>query len=189
MPRPLRQFEAGIYHVASHGSDTRPLFLIDADRSDFVERLGYTFWQRGVELLSYVLMENHYHALVSIPDGRLSEALQRLHTEYSRHHNRRHRRRAHLFRAHCLARRIDDDGQLLVAYRYLALNPLSAGLVVDPLDWLWSSAAVHAGTRAATIPLEHLPLRAALDESPRWRDLYLELIRQPSEQEPAVAGS
>lgn len=105
-------------------------------------------------------MGNHYHALVSIPHGRLSEALQRLHTEYSRHHNRRHRRRAHLFRAHCLA-----------------------------LDWPWSSAPVHAGIRAATIPLQEMPLCAAFDDSPRWRERYLDLIRQPNEQEPAVAGS
>lgn len=52
--RVLRNFEAGIYYVASHGSDTRHHFLTDQDRVDFVERLGYTFWRRGVELLSYV---------------------------------------------------------------------------------------------------------------------------------------
>jgi putative transposase len=184
MGRPLRNFEAGIYHIGSHGSDTRHLYVGDTDRVDFVERLGYTFWQRGVELLSYVLMGNHYHALVRIPDGRLSEALQRLHTEYSRHHNRRHRREAHLFRAHCFTRRIDNDDRLLVAYRYLARNPVAAGLVLDPLDWPWSSAAIHAGVRDATIPLEHMPLRSSLGDHPHWQVHYVELIRQPDEESP-----
>jgi putative transposase len=189
MGRPLRNFEAGIYHIGSHGSDTRHLYLDDTDRIDFVERLGYTFWQRGVELLSYVLLGNHYHALVRIPDARLSEALQRLHTEYSRNHNRRHGRSAHLFRAHCFARRIDDDDHLLVAYRYLARNPVAAGLALDPLEWAWSSAAVHAGVRGATIPLEHMPLRNSLGDHPDWQEHYADLIRQPDEKEPAVAGS
>jgi REP element-mobilizing transposase RayT len=177
MPRPLRQFEAGIYHVASHGSDTRHLFISDDDRTDFLERLSFTFWACGLELLSYVLMGNHYHVLVQIPDARLSQALQRLHTEYSRHHNRVHRRGAHLFRAHCLARRITDDRQLLVAYRYLARNPVEANLVLDPLDWPWSSARAHAGLEPPSVSLNHGPLRAALDDSPRWQQLYPELIR------------
>jgi hypothetical protein len=56
MARSLRNFEAGIYHVAAHGSDTRLLFLCDPDRTDFLERLGYTLWQRGIDLLAYVLM-------------------------------------------------------------------------------------------------------------------------------------
>ena len=58
-------------------------------------------WQRfELALLSYVLLGSHYHALVRIADARLSQALQRLHTGYSRWHNRRHARSAHLFRAH-----------------------------------------------------------------------------------------
>src|SRR5947208_5497571 len=56
-------------------------------------------------------MGNHYHTLLRIPDARLSQALQRLHTEYSRHHNRRHRRSAHLFRAHAMTREITSDAQ------------------------------------------------------------------------------
>ena len=45
----------------------------------------------------YTLMGNHYHLIVSIPDARLSSALQRLHTWYSRRHNkRRHARGAPL---------------------------------------------------------------------------------------------
>jgi putative transposase len=184
VPRAPRRFEAGIYHVASHGSDRRYLFLGDEDRADFLERLASTFWQRELELLCYVLLGNHYHALVRIPDARLSEALQRLHTEYSRHHNRVHGRSAHLFRAHCLARRVENDSQLLAAYRYLALNPVAASLVLDPLDWPWSSARAHAGVQPATIPLEHTPLRAALDDSPRWQQRYRELIQPPTDESP-----
>src|SRR5437588_11634700 len=103
-------------------------------------------WQRfELALLSYVLMGSHYHALVRIPDARLSEALQRLHTEYSRHHNRRHGRRAHLFRAHPMTREVGRDVQLVAACRYLLLNPAGAALVADPLDRPWSSARAHAG--------------------------------------------
>jgi hypothetical protein len=55
-------------------------------------------------------------------------------------------------------------------------NPVEAGLVDDPLAWPWSSARTHAGIEQATIPLNEQPLRNALDNSPRWRNRYAELI-------------
>src|SRR3954449_7883270 len=119
MARPLRNLYPGIYHLAARGSDERHLFIGDRDREDFLDRLA-AIWERfELALLSYVLLGSHYHALVRIPDRRLSQALQRLHTEYSRWHNRRHGCRAHLFRAHALTREIRSDTQLVAASRYL----------------------------------------------------------------------
>ena len=155
VPRQPRQFCPGLYHLAARGSDRRYLYLCDDDRVDFLDRLSATFWQRDIAVLAYALLGDHYHALVNIADPRLSEALQRLHTEYSRQHNRRHERSAHLFRAQCLARRIKDDADLLGVHRYIARNPVEAGLVDDPLEWRWASTRAHAGLEPPQIPLDH----------------------------------
>ena len=130
-------------------------------------------------------MGSHYHTLVRIPDARLSAALQRLHTEYSRWHNRRHGRSAHLFRAHAMTREIGDDAQLVAACRYLALNPVDAGLVADPLDWPWSSARAHAGLEQPRIPLAESDLRAAFGDGDDWRNRYR---AQLDNQDAATAG-
>jgi REP element-mobilizing transposase RayT len=74
--RPPRNLFAGIYHLAARGSDTRHLFLRDEDREEFLERLAAIWAYFELALLSYVLMGSHYHALVRIPDARLSQALQ-----------------------------------------------------------------------------------------------------------------
>jgi REP element-mobilizing transposase RayT len=87
--RPPRNLFEGIYHLAASGSDTRHLFLRDEDCDEFLERLAAICAYFDLALLSYVLMGSHYHALVRIPDARLSQALQHLHSEYSRWHNRR----------------------------------------------------------------------------------------------------
>jgi putative transposase len=166
MGRRRREFAPGIYHLASHGSDDRHLYLGDDDRTDFLERFSDTFWTRGIDVLAYVLLGTDYHGLVRIHDDQLADALQPLHTEYSRHHNRRHKRRAHLFRGHCLARRINHESDLLGAYRYLARNPVEANLVSDPFDWPWASNRAHAGIEPAAIPLDHAHLQAALDHHP-----------------------
>src|SRR6266568_5800747 len=183
MARRPRDFEAGIYHIAAHGSDTRSLFLNDEDRIDFLDRLALTFVPLGIQLLDYVLMGNHYHALIPTPDERISKGLQLLHTGYSRRHNRRHGRSAHLFRAHCLARAVTTNEQLLNAYRYIARNPVRANLVLDPQDWFWSGARVHTGLEAATIPLEDKPLRELFDNDANWRARYSRHIRREDDDD------
>jgi REP element-mobilizing transposase RayT len=176
VPRDPRNLYAGIYHLAARGSDIRHLFLADTDREEFLERLAAIWAYFDLGLISYVLMGNHYHALVRIPDARLSQALQHLHTEYSRWHNRRHGRSAHLFRAHAMTKEIASDRQLVAASRYLALNPVVAGLVQDPLAWRWSSARTHAGLEQAPIPLAEDDLRAAFGNGDDWRERYRSTI-------------
>jgi putative transposase len=130
-----REFAAGVYHVAAHGSSHRRIFLDDSDRRSFLDLLNIVWAQLGLELISYVLMTNHYHSLTWIPDKRLSTALKMLHGQYSARHNKRHRDSVHLFRAHCFARRLGDDGDLLSSEHYLAHNPVKAGIVLKPVDW------------------------------------------------------
>ena len=186
MPRRPRNLYAGIYHLAAHASDTRYLYVSDQDREDFLERLARIWEKFELALLSYVLLGSHYHALVRIPDARLSQALQRLHTQYSRWHNRRHGRSAHLFRAHAMIREIGSDAQLLAACRYLALNPVEAGLVTDPLDWPWSSARAHAGLEQPRIPLAESDLRAAFGDCADWRERYRAQIVTTDDVGPAL---
>ena len=181
MARLPRNLFGGIYHLAARGSNTRHLFLRDEDREEFLERLAAIWAYFELALLSYVLMGSHYHAVVRIPDARLSQALQHLHTDYSRWHNRRHGRSAHLFRAHALTRRITSDRQLIAACRYLARNPVLAGLVTDPLEWPWSSARAHAGLERPRIPLAESDLRAAFGDTDDWRERYRTTVEPDDE--------
>lgn len=177
MPRRPRSFAEGIYHLGSHGSDERDLFVNDEDRNDFLDRLAAVWKRFELELISYVLLGNHYHTLLRIPDARVSRALQRLHTEYSRHHNGRHGRKSHLFRAHPFAREIESDEDLVNTCRYLARNPVEANLVSDPLDWPWGSARAHAGLEPPRIPLDETSLRAAFGDRAGWRERFRAYIQ------------
>ena len=176
--RQPRKLEAGIFHLAAHSSDTRRLFLNDDDCKDFLAKLERTCERFELELISYVLMSNHYHALVRIPDGRLSRALQQLHTTYAREHNRRHGRSAHLFRAHPYIGEIESDEQLVTVSRYLARNPVESGLAQGPLNWPWGSAPVHAGRAKPRLRLAEADLEAAFGEGRDWREGYRQCIEQ-----------
>lgn len=166
----------GIYHVASRGSDRRSLFLLDSDREAFLERLARTAESFELTCLAYCLMGNHYHLLVQTPDERLSAALRELHSGYSRHFNHAHRRSAHLFRAHCLAQLVDSDSYLVTACRYIAHNPVRAGLCGEPFDWPWSSYRASAGIDQSPPFLSEARLRHAFGGDKEWRARHREFI-------------
>jgi putative transposase len=192
MARRPRHYDRGIYHIAAHASDDRLLFLDDRDRTDFLDHLALTYATVGVELISYVLMKNHYHSLTYTPDNRIERALQIAHGGYSLLHNSLHRRSAHLFRAHPLARAIKDTDHLLTAEHYIAHNPVEAGIVLDPFDWPWSSAPAHAGLTPAAVPLAEHHLRAAYNDSPNWRRHYTDFIaneKDPPKRAFSIAGA
>jgi putative transposase len=178
MPRPPRAFDDGIYHLSSHGSDTRDLFVTADDCTTFLGRLGLLLERFDLGLIAYALLGNHYHLVLATPDGRVSTALQQLHGWYSRWHNRRSGRSAHLFRAHFFAREVTSEGDFLIACRYVALNPVAAGFCNDPFSWPWSSAGATAGIAAPAVPLDDGPLRAALGDTADWRRRYRAFIEE-----------
>jgi hypothetical protein len=71
--------------------------------------------------------------------------------DYSREFNARHRRIGYLVRDRYWSQRITDDEYLLTAFRYIARNPVEAGLCWKPEEWYWSSFATSCGL-AQTFP-------------------------------------
>ena len=65
---------------------------------------------------------------------------------YSKRFNERHERAGYLVRGRYWSRRKDTPSALLEAYRYVARNPVAAGLVGRPEDWRWSSYGRTIGT-------------------------------------------
>jgi REP element-mobilizing transposase RayT len=125
MARPFRcQYEGAIYHVTARGNDRRPIFVDDADRQRFVERLRELVAARHVRLYAYALMPNHYHLVVCTPRANLSLFMQQLNTAYTVYFNRRHRRGGHLFEGRFKARLVEGGSYLLSLSRYVHLNPV-----------------------------------------------------------------
>ena len=58
---------------------------------------------------------------------------------------RRHRFVGHVFQGRYRTELVEDETYLWVLTRYVHLNPVRAGLVVDPAAWPWSSYPGYAG--------------------------------------------
>jgi REP element-mobilizing transposase RayT len=141
--RPHREeLEDGIFHVYARGNAKQAIYLDDADRQAYLRLLGLVVKKRRWRCLAYCLMQNHVHLLVETPEANLAAGMQALHGIYAQTFNQRHDRVGHLFQGRYGAVRITTDSQLWAAARYLALNPVAAGLCAKPAEWPWGSYAV-----------------------------------------------
>jgi putative transposase len=129
-------------------------------------------------------MGYHYHLVVQTPDARLSLALKELNGGYSRQFNRLHGRSAHLIRAHSRAELVADEPYLLRVCRYLAWNPVRAGLCGEPSEWPWSSFRASAALAPSPCILNDALLGDARGSGARWRERYREFV----EAEPVIEG-
>ena len=163
-------------HIIVRGNAQRAVFLDDADRTAYLRWLAEAVRDYRLELLAYVLMDNHVHLLAVPPaEGVLGRAMQSLGRRYVRYFNDRHARAGTLFEGRYRATIVDSERYLLECMRYIDLNPVRAGAVADPAAWRWSSYLHHAGSAIDPMITDH-PLFWALGNTPFARQAaYREL--------------
>jgi len=146
MARPLRIHAPGVaVHVVSRGDDRRPIFLDPRDYARYLEVLSRGLRRFGVKCHFWCLMGNHLH-LVLTPDTQpLARLMQQVNSSYCEWFNAQYGRVGHVLQGRYYARLIEDGSYFLNAVRYLALNPVAAGLVARPEDWPWSSYGALLG--------------------------------------------
>lgn len=91
---------------------------------------------------AFCLMGNHYHLLLQAPEGDLSAGMRAIGLGYAKVFNHVYERVGHVFQSRFRAVAVERDEHVLELARYIALNPVRAGLVRRPEDWRWSSYAV-----------------------------------------------
>jgi putative transposase len=145
MPRrPREELTGAIHHVFARGNAKQLIYRDDADREQYLALLGRAVMRQRWRCLAYCLMDNHLHLLLETTEPNLGRGMQWLHGRYGEAFNRRHRRSGHVFQGRYGAVRVKSDAQLLMVARYVARNPVDAGLCDEPEAWPWGSHAVTA---------------------------------------------
>jgi REP-associated tyrosine transposase len=86
-------------------------------------------------------MGNHVHLLIETPDANLGKGMQSLHGRYAQRMNQRHGTKGALFESRYGSVIMENDAQLWMAIRYIARNPVEAGLCALAEQYEWSSFA------------------------------------------------
>jgi putative transposase len=161
MPRQARiGLSALIYHVITRGNNRSWVF---EDREDFEKYLAILSRYKakgGFLLYHWALMNNHVHLLLETTENSsLTKIMQGINLSYTLWFNRKYRRVGHLWQDRFRSYPVERDEYLLECGRYIERNPLRAGLVQCPGEYLWSSFKVHAEGRVDGITDSHDTLK------------------------------
>jgi putative transposase len=147
MPRLPRELEPGLYHLTACGVRSEPVFLTGEDGTSYLELIGDVSDAEHFLCRGYTLMPNHIHLLIETPSGRVSTAMRCLQGIYAIRFNKRHDLAGHVFRSRFHHEHVDTEAYLLEVIRYIALNPVRAGLSETAAAWRWGSIACILGRR------------------------------------------
>ncbi len=146
MPRPLRiEIENGVYHVTARATSGGKVFDGDGERRTFMRTLSATVSRQKWICLGYCLLSTHYHLIVKTPFANLAGGMQYLNGIYAQVVNRDRLRHGHMFSERYSAERIERDEHLLATLRYVARNPVAAGICKQPEDYRWCSHRAVVG--------------------------------------------
>ena len=115
------------------------------DRRFLLFRLEDVARRHEWRCLAYCVMRTHYHVLLTTPQADLAKGMQRLNGLYAQYLNEIRGEHGHVFQGRYHSTLVEAEGHLLELFRYIALNPVRAGICERPAQWHWSSYAASAG--------------------------------------------
>ena len=125
------------HHVIQRGNNRQPIVKTDADREVLLDLLGENAKKHQVAINAYVLMDNHFHLLLTPETGEgVPLMMQAVGRRYVRYFNDLHQRTGTLWEGRYKSTLIQTDRYLLACMAYLDLNPVRAGMVNDPKQYV-----------------------------------------------------
>jgi putative transposase len=168
-----------ISHITQRASGAEKLFHEEDDYLEMLARLKQVCQTYELEFIAFVLMPNHIHLLSHQKEANLHEAMRDLFRGYARRHNNKYERKGHLFggryrQAVCL-----DEAYFIAVSLYIHLNPVRAGLVLQPGDYRWSSCRLFTESEVGesfVSPQKILELLS--NDSLKAQDIYREMLEE-----------
>ena len=174
VPRRLVVIPNHPHHVILRGNNRRRLFSYPREYRFFLRRVVQGSKERLVPVHTTMLMTNHVHLIVT-PRGpqELSSFVRSFAQTYSQFRNRSRASSGKLFEERYKCVPIVSEEQMAITTAYIELNPVRAGISVDPGQYRWSTFAQHVGGATRE------PLLAELWEPSAW---YMSLGSDPAQR-------
>lgn len=177
-------------HVIQRDNNRGVTFFAEEDYSFYRECLKKACDKHGCAVHAYVSMTNPVHLLLT-PDNSASitKVMQSVGRRYVQYVNYSYRRTGTLWEGRYKATLIDSEQYLLTCSRYIELNPVRAGIVAYPGDYLSSSYRAHAYGQPDKLVQDH-PLNTALGSTDFTRqEAYRDLFKVQIDTRGTIGGT
>jgi len=168
--------ECRYFHLYNRGCNRDLIFFKDEHYRLLLRKVKDNYQRFNLRMVAYCLMPNHYHLMMGMPveepfeepsEGRvnnlspdinfflrpsegsfaISKFIQRIFNGYVQTINYDMQRKGTLFESKYKSIYIGKEEYLLQLVRYIHVNPVLAGLCVNPEDWEYSNCREWLGLR------------------------------------------
>jgi len=186
-PRRCQWTEEACYHLMDRGHNRETIFADDEDRRAFLNLVQRYQQQFGFRIYHYCLMSNHFHLLVHLNDPRhVSPLMAGLLRAYVHHCHRRHGFVGHRWQGRFKSPAVQCRQYLLSCGRYIERNPVEAGLLTEPWQYPWSSAAAYALGEPNPLLADNGEYLALAAEPARRQALWQQFLLETDPREEVV---
>ena len=139
MRRARITYQGAFHHAMNRGYNGNPIFKDDNDKEIFLELISEISEKFRIRILSYCIMDNHYHLIIQNSSGKMSDFFKQLNGQYGTIYRKKRGGRGYVFQDRYKSMIIQEDSYLLIAIAYVLKNPARAGILNDCIDYKWSS--------------------------------------------------
>jgi putative transposase len=141
MPRGARILLDNVcYHIINRGNQKQKIFLEDFDFERYLQFLKHFKKKYGFKVFGYCLMPNHIHLILDPKQPvELARIMQGITQTYTAWFNKKYKKAGHLWQGRFKSMVIQKDKYFIECVYYIEANPVRAGLVSSPIDYIWSS--------------------------------------------------
>jgi len=139
MPRARRiELEGGVYHVYNKVSRDEHVFGDEREAGLFVSHIAEVCRDDDLVVMAWCVMSSHYHLAIRTGNVPLSRTMKRIQHRYAVSHNKRHEVQGPFWKGRYQAKLVQNEAYLRQLVLYIHLNPVAAGVVDTPGEYLWS---------------------------------------------------
>lgn len=163
--KPTIVYDGAIYHIIQRGNNRAYIYNDQLDKAKFCDLLKETMdlEDYGFSLLYYVLMDNHYHLIIETPEASIDRIMHRVNMLYTKYFNKKYGRKGVLYEGRYTGLLILENIYLQSLIRYIAYNPVRAGLVKSPAEYRWCAHLDIVATKQGLVDVTGLLSKFDLD--------------------------
>lgn len=124
------------HHIIQRGNYRQNVFLDESDKRQYLSLIAEYSQKYHLKILAYCLMDNHVH-FIGIPKNgnSMAKTFSVAHTLYSQYFNKKMKVSGHLWQGRFYSC-VLDESHLIAAGRYVEQNPVRAGIVKKPVEYV-----------------------------------------------------
>jgi putative transposase len=170
-------------HLIQRENNRQACFYSDKNYLVHLELLKEYAEKCSCQNHAYVLMTNHVHLLIT-PETPASagDMMKRIGQRYVQYVNRTYRHSGTLWEERFRSCLMMEEDYVLGCYRYIALNPVRANMMIHPAEYRWSNYRSNAKGEKSKLLTSHYHYKSLGRDEVARQASYRELFRYQQNQ-------